>query len=246
MRDRLELTGMILSSTSVGDYDKRLVILTKERGKITAFARGARKPNSAYLGVSEPFNFGTFYLTQGYDAYHLVGAEIKEYFLNVKNDIEGICYGTYFCDILEYCCVDGIGDVNVLNLSYFAMKALSKKDMPYLLIRRIFELKMLQLEGIGMQVFSCANCGSKDLVSFCVTMNGLVCKPCAVKLNLKHFLNESTIYALQYVLSSDVNKLFCFRLSEDVFVEFSDVVESYFNKHISRKFKSLEILSSLS
>ena len=106
MRDKIELYGMVLSSMPVGDYDKRLVLLTKERGKITAFARGARKPNSPYLGLSEPFNFGTFVLMEGFDAYRLVGGEIKEYFLDIKNDIEGICYGTYFCDILEYLCVD--------------------------------------------------------------------------------------------------------------------------------------------
>ena len=150
MREKVDLTGIILSSMPVGDYDKRLVILTKERGKITVFARAARKPNSPYLGVSEPFNFGTFSLAEGYDAYYLNGADVKEYFLDVKNDIEGICYGTYFCDVLEYLCVDGFGDVNILNLLYVTLKALGRPEISKHLIRRIFELKVLTYDGEGM------------------------------------------------------------------------------------------------
>lgn len=82
MREPINVSGMVLSVSPVGEYDKRVVILTRELGKITAFARGARRMKSPLMAVSNPFVFGEFQVYEGRDSYTLSGANIKEYFLD--------------------------------------------------------------------------------------------------------------------------------------------------------------------
>ena len=74
------VTGIVLSSQNIGETDRRIVLLTRERGKISVFARGAVKPKNPLVTASQPFTFGEFFLYAGRDSYTVTGAEVKNHF----------------------------------------------------------------------------------------------------------------------------------------------------------------------
>ena len=59
-------------------------------------------------------------------------------------------------------------------------------------------------------------------------------------------LNTSTLYAMQYVIASPVEKVYTFTLSDEVLKEFEKVIERYKDLYLDKTFKSLEILEQLS
>ena len=89
MQEFVQVTGMILKQSPAGEYDRRVCILTRERGKISAFARGARKPGSRLAAATNLFAFGTFRLYAGKNSYTVTEAEISNYFENLMTDYEG-------------------------------------------------------------------------------------------------------------------------------------------------------------
>ena len=147
MKDSITATGIVLSTMPIGEYDKRLVLETRECGKISVFARGARRPNSPLIGASVLFAFGEFELSEGRSAYNLRSARISEHFEWVANDMEALCYGSYFAELTDYYGRENIDGSEAIKLLFFALRALKSERLPKPLIRRVFELKAMQLEG---------------------------------------------------------------------------------------------------
>jgi DNA repair protein RecO (recombination protein O) len=257
MVETVTAVGMVISSMAISEYDKRLVILTKEFGKITAFARGARKPTSPFLGGSQPMAFGEFTLYRGRNAYTITEMKISDYFSNTMNNIDSMYMGMYFLELADYYGREGIEASETLKLLYLSMKSLSRNKIPQDLIRCVYELKTLVINGEYPNVFSCGNCGGKDgLDYFDISHDTMLCKNCHGNisgdkiLNVPPtgsvrrgtFLSDSSVYALQFIVVTPVNKLFSFTVTEEVLEQMKRVVKSYMDKVIDKKFNSLEFL----
>ena len=214
MEDIITVRGIVLKHSPSGDYDWVATIFTAERGKITAFARSARKPNGRLSGCVEPFCFGTFKLFVGKSSYNIVEADIENYFEGFRGDLEGACYGTFFLELASYYSKENIEDRELLNLLYISLKALQKESIPNKLARCVFELKSLQIEGEYPGVP-----GGMEIL-------------------------DSTRYALSHIEKAQLEKLYTFNVSEEVLNELCKVASLYRRKFIDRTLKSMEMLAT--
>lgn len=214
MREQISVTGMVLMAAPVGEYDRRLVILTRGRGKITAFARGVRRPGNQLMAAAAPFVFGKFLLYEGRDAYTLVGAEVENYFREIAGDMEAACYGSYFLEMADYYGRENIDATETLRLLYQSLRALLKPSVPNCLVKPVYELKLMEINGEYRE------------------------------LPLGR-LNDSTLYAWQYVLAAPVESLYTFTLTDQVLGEFVRCVEQNKERFIDKTFHSLDILNAV-
>ncbi len=245
MREQEKVTGIILSVYPVGENDRRLTILTKERGKIQVFARGSRKPKHPLFGVTQPLIYCEFMISDTRNYTYLNGAECKDFFYFVKDSLEHICYSTYFAEVVEYFTVEGQDERNILNLLFVTFLAIKKNQMPLSLIRRVFELKILQFAGVGMQCFQCLQCGKTDYLRYLsFEEGGVYCEDCG-RGGGRTEIRPSVLYVIQHVCALPLNKLYTFHLKEELDREFQWVVKRYFFIHADHRFQSEEMLREL-
>lgn len=244
--NQIVLTGMVLSTMPVGEYDRRVVILTKEQGRISAFARGARRPNSPLVGALNPFSFGEFTVYAGRSSYTVQAASISNYFEGLREDIIGAYYGFYFLEFADYYTKEANDESEMLKLLYQTLRALLNPHIPDRLVRCIFELKALTVNGQAPQVFQCVVCGNKDRPSvFSAVKGGLVCGECRGDVIDGMLLDNSTLYSMQYIESSSIRKLYTFTVTDKVLAELEKVMGRLMEVYVGKKFKSLEILETL-
>lgn len=216
MQDIIQVTGIILKQSPIGEYDRRICLLTKEKGKISAFVRGSRKPGSRLSSATNPFSFGVFKLIDGKSAYNVTEADIQNYFEDLRKDYIGAYYGMYFAEIADYYTRENADDKEMLKLLYQSLRALSVPALSRELVRYIYEIKSIVING--------------EFPGLPEDTTGL---------------EESTLYALHYIVESPVEKLYTFTVSESVKEQLKGLAERYCDRVFDREFKSLEILLAL-
>jgi DNA repair protein RecO (recombination protein O) len=139
--------ALVLRTYKLGEADRIVVFLTRDRGKKRGVAKGARRPRSKFLGALEP-------LTEVRVAYfekeqrELVGLNYAE---TVRSPLsvlgEGLGYVGYFAELLDEWAQDADADDRLYRLGASMLDALAARA-PVEPLARYFEYWLLRLQGV--------------------------------------------------------------------------------------------------
>lgn len=172
--------ALILSSRPLGEADRLIDLLTWEKGKITAVARGARKVKSRLAAGVDLFTYGYYQLHRGRSLDLITGQEVKDHFTAFREDASLYPYGLFLTELTGRLVGGEEPAPDPCSLLLKGWRLLCDGALPdRMLFCRAFELKLMDLTGFCPYLERCLLCGASEAFHFSPRQGGLLCRNCA-------------------------------------------------------------------
>ncbi len=167
------------------------------------------------MAATNQFAFGNFKLFEGRSAYNLADAEITYYFEELRADLMGALYGMYYLELASYYTRENNDETQMLKLLFQTLRATVKDNIDNKLIKNVYEIKSIVVNGEFPGV-------PEDMG-----------------------VSDGCKYAINFIVSSPIEKLYTFKLSDEVLDELTSQAKKYMARCVDKKFKSLEMIEML-
>jgi DNA repair protein RecO (recombination protein O) len=180
---RLKLTGIVLRAVDYGESDRIVTLLTRERGKVSAFARGARASRRRFGGALEPFTRVDAEARErsGSDLLGLDSVAVARAFGGIRGDLARIACAGYAVELARELVRDHEPHDELFELLEAYLAALDEGPARPAALRA-FELWALRAAGLAPRLDACARCGGPlgdRALRFDPAHGGVLCPSCA-------------------------------------------------------------------
>lgn len=241
------LEGIVLKERTVGEQDKFIDILTKEKGLIELSVRGARKINGTSSSSTQLFAYSKFCYNESKGKFHLNSSEPIHIFYELRKSLTAISLASYFADILRFSTASLTDSGNVLRLFLNTLHFLENGQRSEAMLKSVFELRLMAETGFMPDILCCRSCGcfEPQELYFSLTDYCFRCLECSHGDENSFKLTISELSAIRHIVLADFNRLFNFRLSDESLCRLSGFSELYILSQLERNFYTLDFYKSL-
>lgn len=181
MPARVKVEAIVLRSVDYGESDRIVTLLTRERGKVGAYARGARASRRRFAGLLEPFTLLAAELTDRRgDLLGLESASALRAHGGIRGDLARIAVAGYAAELAGELVRDAEPHPELFEL-LAAFLALLDAGPARPAALRAYELGALAATGFQPRLDACARCGAAlpdAPARFDPAHGGLLCTAC--------------------------------------------------------------------
>lgn len=176
-----QLTALVLRARDFAEADRLVTLLSPQRGKVSALAKGARRPRSKLAAAVQPFCLCTAQLAVGRNLDIITQCQIIHPFYSLHEDLTRLTYASYLAELVDAFVEPAGGSREIFDLLLAALRRLERGNDPQLLARA-FELRLLAALGYAPQLGECVGCARAlptGPARFSPAAGGTVCDSCS-------------------------------------------------------------------
>jgi DNA repair protein RecO (recombination protein O) len=239
--------AVVLRRLSTGETDRVVSLFTRERGKVSAIAKGARGPRSRLGGVTEPFTYFHGLLAVGQNLDVLTQAEVQDAFADLRKDLTRIGYASYFVEVVDAGVEERQAAPELWDLLVAALSTLTRSTTPDVLARA-FELHAMRAIGYEPHLYRCvADEAPAEApgAAFHPLRGGILCARCARSTPGTVALGPETLPAMRELTRAPFMAAAQAALPERVRRELTRCLLPFVRHHLEAPLRSLQFLDDV-
>ena len=246
-----ETEAVVLKQFDLGESDRLITLYTKERGKIKAVARGARKGKKSRSGLVLPFSYHNFTLYKGSSLAKINHVDSIAMNSRLRNDLDFMAFASVVSEYIERAGLEDEADQALFSLLVVILEKLENAKKEELLFYfTVFKAKLLLLLGIKPEIEKCTVCGEKVNLNgktpVSVEEGGSICKSCFKQNEYKYILfSLNEMRALYKIIFAKITELKSEQFSEKIVNKINKLTEKFLIYHLELEPKSLSFLNTI-
>lgn len=239
--------AVVLRVRRMGEADSVLTLLSADRGKFDAVARGVRKPTSRKSGHLEPLMQSALLLAHGSNLDIITQAHALHTFLSMREDLRRLGGGLYAAELVDRFTVEREESFAIYRLLVETLGRLSDGEHIDLTLR-YFEARLLQEAGFRPQLYQCVTCGEalQPVTNyFSVAGGGAVCPACRPAGSGLPPIGVTLLKVLRLMLRAGYDDVARLRLDETLMTDLESLLRLAVYRQLEREPRSLQFLREL-
>lgn len=251
--------ALVIRRINYGETDKILTLYSRDRGRFSAIAKGARKPISRLSGATELLTLSKFGLATGKSLEVISQAEVSESFPSLHAELPRLAHALYLAELVDHSVEDHEPNPLLFDLLIAGLYLLQRVTPPEL-AARWFEVQLISDLGYAPDFAACAVCRAPvpgafpEGEKFGLSASGgsaLCPRHTRVATNPDHSaLTRDSLIFLQTLANlnpEDANLLPSLQLPDVRSMNLARLaLRRFLRYHLDRELRSLEFLDSIS